>query len=225
MQQAAKSGFPAGRSSGRIAHPCQTIKSNPLKRPACQSCKIKKTRCSNDTPPEEDPDASCTPCIKDGIICDYSPPLEGSPAYDVVLRRCQNRANERKHQPPKPVQAKLRKPRKRQNLAHGLHIQIKRSSKLSGDLKTSSNIKAMLMTVHRTDQEQPQHLLEGKVYAANPTDKYKEEKGPGTPEWDAKNKGVPCLMSRPDTTQDKLLHQDLLKGGDETTYLQFERIL
>ncbi|KAH6893920.1 hypothetical protein BKA70DRAFT_1232480 [Coprinopsis sp. MPI-PUGE-AT-0042] len=59
QQQRDKSSSPAKRSSRRIRCPCQPANPNLLKRPACQSCKIKKTQCSNDTPPEENMDASC----------------------------------------------------------------------------------------------------------------------------------------------------------------------
>ncbi|KAH6896467.1 hypothetical protein BKA70DRAFT_1231682 [Coprinopsis sp. MPI-PUGE-AT-0042] len=59
---------------------------------------VKKVRCSCDPNSKLEEDAPCIPCTKAGIPCDYSPPLEGSRAFDVVLRRRQSRVNER----PKP---------------------------------------------------------------------------------------------------------------------------
>ncbi|KAH6893810.1 hypothetical protein BKA70DRAFT_1233157 [Coprinopsis sp. MPI-PUGE-AT-0042] len=109
---------PAAETSSRSTRSC--IRSNRsrrpnspkiVKRPACHSCKVKKVRCSSDSKLDISENESCIPCKKAGISCDYSPPLEGSPAFDVALRRRQIREAERKRRPPKAPRAKPRKKR------------------------------------------------------------------------------------------------------------------
>ncbi|KAH6890766.1 hypothetical protein BKA70DRAFT_1234517 [Coprinopsis sp. MPI-PUGE-AT-0042] len=85
-------------SSGQGSRSRRSRQPKTVKRSACHSCKVKKVRCSCDPNSKLEEDAPCIPCTKAGIPCDYSPPLEGSRAFDVVLRRCQSRVNER----PKP---------------------------------------------------------------------------------------------------------------------------
>ncbi|KAH6888893.1 hypothetical protein BKA70DRAFT_1235236 [Coprinopsis sp. MPI-PUGE-AT-0042] len=98
----AKSKSRTNASSGRGGRSRQSKQPKIIKRSACHSCKVKKVRCSSnpDAMLEED---ACMPCINAGIPCDYSPPLEGSKAFNVALRRRQNRETERKRRPPPRV--------------------------------------------------------------------------------------------------------------------------
>ncbi|KAH6880212.1 hypothetical protein BKA70DRAFT_1239008 [Coprinopsis sp. MPI-PUGE-AT-0042] len=98
----AKSKSRTNASSGRGGRSRQSKQPKIIKRSACHSCKVKKVRCSSnpDAMLEED---TCMPCINAGIPCDYSPPLEGSKAFNVALRRRQNRETERKRRLPPRV--------------------------------------------------------------------------------------------------------------------------
>ncbi|KAH6899288.1 hypothetical protein BKA70DRAFT_1437434 [Coprinopsis sp. MPI-PUGE-AT-0042] len=99
------------RSSVLRTRSCQPTNVKLVKRPACHSCKVKKIRCFSDPNLGDSDSTPCMPCRKNGNVCDYSRPLEGSRAFDVALRQRQIRDDERKRRPPKAPRAK--KPRKK----------------------------------------------------------------------------------------------------------------
>lgn len=67
--------------------PKPQLKPKVPKRGACHGCKVRKIRCY---PDPEDP-RCCMACHRAGRACDFSPPPVGSRAYEVGLRRRQQR--------------------------------------------------------------------------------------------------------------------------------------
>ncbi|KAH6918156.1 hypothetical protein BKA70DRAFT_1246395 [Coprinopsis sp. MPI-PUGE-AT-0042] len=89
-----------------------------VRRVACHCCKAKKIRCDRNpnawsSQGQLEDDGPCLPCLRFGLLCDYSAPPVGSLAHTVGVRRHQQRKDEQARRPAKTPPSSNSRPKAR----------------------------------------------------------------------------------------------------------------